>query len=113
MKYFNISEFDCQETGENEMNSEFLMRVDLLREACGFPFVVTSGFRSKSHSIENRKEKPGNHTKGIAVDIKATNGWHRRKIVDAAVSMGFKGIGVAKDFIHVDDRASTAVIWSY
>lgn len=35
MKYFSLGEFNCQETGENEMNSEFLMRLDLLREACG------------------------------------------------------------------------------
>lgn len=113
MKYFDISEFDCKETGDNEMNSEFLMRLDLLREACGFPLIVTSGFRSKSHSIEIRKDKPGTHAQGIAADLKAVDGWHRRKIVEAAISLGFNGIGVAKSFIHVDDRKSTPVIWQY
>ena len=113
MKYFSISEFDCQETGENEMNSEFLMRLDLLREACGFPLVVNSGYRSKSHSLEIRKEKPGTHAQGIAADFKATDGWHRRKIVEAAIALGFNGIGVHKDFVHVDGRKSQPVLWCY
>lgn len=113
MKYFNESEFDCQETGENKMNSEFLAKMDLLREACGFSFVITSGYRDPSHSIELRKEKPGTHSQGIACDIKAASGWHRRKIVEGAIALGFQGIGVAKDFVHVDDRKSTSVIWTY
>ena len=113
MRYFSISEFDCKETGENEMNSEFLMRLDLLREACGFPLIVTSGYRSKEHSVEIRKDKPGTHAQGIAADFKATDGWHKRKIVEAAIALGFNGIGVAKTFVHVDDRKSTPVIWNY
>lgn len=113
MKYFKLSEFDCKETGENEMNSEFLMRLDLLREACCFPLVVTSGYRSNQHSIEIRKEKPGTHAQGIAADLKVASGWHRRRIVEAAISLGFNGIGVHKDFVHVDDRKSQPVLWCY
>ena len=45
-KYFALSEFNCQETNQNEMCPEFLERLDALREACGFPFVITSGYRS-------------------------------------------------------------------
>jgi uncharacterized protein YcbK (DUF882 family) len=113
MRNFDISEFDCKETGENKMCSEFLSRLDLLRDACGFPFVITSGYRSESHSVEIRKDNPGMHTKGIAADIKVVSGWHRYKIVEAAISMGFKGIGVANGFVHVDDRKSQPVMWQY
>ena len=56
-KYFKLSDFDCQETGENNMSFDFIHALDQLRGACGFPFIVTSGFRSKNHSIEKRKEK--------------------------------------------------------
>ena len=68
-KYFNLSDFNCQETGENEMDLDFIRDLDELREACGFPFIVTSGYRSPSHSIEAKKEKPGMHAHGIAADI--------------------------------------------
>ena len=113
MKYFSISEFDCKETGENRMQSEFLQRLDLLREACGFPFVINSGYRSTSHSAEIKKPIGGTHTQGIAADIKVSNGVERRAIVEAAISLGFGGIGVANGFVHVDTRKSARVIWCY
>jgi len=117
-KYFALSEFNCQETDENEMQDEFLMKLDKLREACGFPFVVTSGFRSTNHSNERHKEKPGTHAQGIAVDIKAISGTEKYEIVKQALLLGFGGIGVARSFIHVDDRSNTnsnsvPVMWTY
>ena len=113
MKHFNLSEFDCKETGENKMCSEFLQRLDLLREACGFAFVITSGYRSLKHSAEAKKEKGGTHTKGIAADIAVHNGAQRRAIVEAAISLGFNGIGIHDKFVHVDTRKSTRVLWCY
>jgi zinc D-Ala-D-Ala carboxypeptidase len=115
-KYFKLEDFNCQETGENEMSRDFIHRLDELREACGFPFIITSGYRSPSHSIEKRK-KAGKHAQGIAADIKAANGYQRYKIVEEAIKMGFNGIGVARTFIHVDSRICGAdkapVMWCY
>lgn len=112
-KYFQLSDFDCQETGENEMQVEFIHKLDELREACGFPFHITSGYRSPNHSIEARKAKPGQHAQGIAADIKVVGGAQRRDLVKKAMVMGFGGIGVAKGFIHVDIRDTTPVLWVY
>ena len=112
-KYFNLSDFNCQETGENEMDLDFIRDLDELREACGFPFVVTSGYRSSRHSLEVKKEKPGMHAHGIAADIQVKNGHERMLIVWKAIEMGFNGIGVAKTFVHVDRRNSTPVMWVY
>lgn len=112
-KYFKIGDFDCQETGENEMVAEFIYKLDELREACGFPFYITSGYRSPNHSIEARKAKPGQHAQGIAADIKVGGGVQRRDIVKKAMVMGFGGIGVAKDFVHVDIRETAPVLWVY
>jgi len=112
-KHFDISEFRCRETGENDMKPEFIHMLDELRDKCGFPFVITSGYRSKQHSIEVRKEQPGTHTLGIAVDIAVSNGFERMNIVHEALKMGFSGIGVAKSFVHVDMRTTTPVMWTY
>ena len=99
------------------MSEDFIHALDELREACGFPFIITSGYRSKSHSIEKRKEKAGTHAQGIAADIRARNGNERYKIVEQAIKMGFTGIGVAGSFIHVDSRIRGAdkapVMWCY
>jgi len=116
-KYFKLEDFDCQETGENEMSIEFINKLDQLREACGFPFIITSGYRSKNHSIEKKKEKAGTHAQGIAADIRARNGNERYKIVQEAIKLGFTGVGIARTFIHVDSRIVGAdkapVMWCY
>ena len=112
-KYFKIQDFDCQETGENEMSEEFIHRLDELREACGFPFYITSGYRSEDHSIEEGKSKPGMHTTGLAADIAVQGGVQRRLLIQKALEMGFGGVGAAKGFVHVDTRETTPVLWCY
>jgi|TARA_Y100000289_G_scaffold9532_1_gene8632 uncharacterized protein YcbK (DUF882 family) len=112
-KYFKKEDFNCQETGDNEIQDEFVHRLDELREACGFPFIVTSGYRSPKHSIEARKSKPGTHAQGIAADIRVSGGAQRRLVVEKALEMGFNGVGVAKTFVHVDIRTTTPVLWCY
>jgi|TARA_R110002050_G_scaffold240458_1_gene376742 zinc D-Ala-D-Ala carboxypeptidase len=112
-KYFKLTDFDCQETGENEMDVEFIKALDHLRAACGFPFIVTSGYRSKEHSVEKRKPNGGGvHTKGIAADIKVSGGAQRLSIVKHASAMGMS-VGVAKTFVHVDVRKTPAMCWCY
>jgi|TARA_E500000318_G_scaffold100205_1_gene102785 uncharacterized protein YcbK (DUF882 family) len=112
-RYFKYEDFDCQETGENNMDVAFIKKLDELRESCGFPFIITSGYRSESHSLETRKKKAGQHTKGIAADIRVTNGIERFKVAQKAFELGFTGIGIAKTFVHVDMRTTEPMMWSY
>lgn len=113
LRFFKLEEFDCQETGENRMDMDFLLKLDALRAECGFPFRITSGYRSESHSIEARKEKPGQHTRGIACDIAVDNGAQRMILVQKALEAGFTGVGIHKSFTHLDTRDSTPVMWVY
>ena len=113
MRYFTIDEFDCTETGENEMDQYFLDALDALRKVCGFPFHISSGFRSVKHSKEKNKDKPGTHTEGIAADIIVSGGNRRYVLVNNAIKLGFTGIGVGKGFVHVDTRPGPAMMWSY
>ena len=112
-KYFNREEFDCQYTGKNEMKDEFIEKLDALREVCGFPFHITSGYRAPEHPIEAKKKIAGTHSQGIAADIKVNNGAERFILLNYAFEMGFSGIGVAKTFIHVDIRNTQQVAWVY
>lgn len=113
MLYFERSDFDCKETGQNGMSPKFLARIDVLRMMCGFPFIIVSGFRATTHSEEVKKEAPGTHSKGIASDIRVRNGYERMLVVKHALAMGFKGVGVGKTIVHVDDRTTVAVMWKY
>lgn len=104
--------FVCSETGETGIPYRFVHRLDQLRGRCGFPFIITSGYRSPRHSIEAAKDEPGEHTRGAA-DVGVEGGAQRRKIVAEAIGMGFTGIGVARTFVHVDDRLGDPVMWVY
>lgn len=117
-KYFKIEDFDCQQTGNNKMDTSFIHRLDHLRAACGFPFHITSGYRDpEGHSIEAKKvkagSKAGTHARGIAADIAVSGGRQRMQIVQHATALGFTGVGVAKGFVHVDIRDADPVLWCY
>jgi len=113
VKYFELEEFNCQHTGNNEMKPEFLEKLDALRHVCAFPFVITSGYRDPSHPIEAAKEIPGTHAQGIAADVRVVSSNKRFRLVKEALALGFTGIGVDPSFIHLDIRASSPVIWTY
>tara|TARA_R110000803_G_scaffold70908_2_gene133908 strand:- start:1397 stop:1741 length:345 start_codon:yes stop_codon:yes gene_type:complete len=111
-KYFLIDEFRCQQTGENNIDIAFVTLLDDLRGRCGFPFVITSGYRSPFHTIEASKNIPGYHTKGIAADIAMNNSSQRFILVDWAMSLGFSGIGIGPSFVHLDTREDK-LMWVY
>lgn len=109
--FFKRSEFDCSHTGKNEFSDDFIHRLDHLRYMCGFPLKVTSGYRHHTHPVEAVKKSPGEHNRGAA-DFYVANGYEKRKLVECALVLGFGGIGVADNFVHVDDRA-IETMWTY
>ena len=56
---FSFAEMACSETGECEMVKATMDRLQLLRDHYGFPFTITSGYRSPRHTIEAAKAAPG------------------------------------------------------
>ena len=118
MKYFHPDEFRCQHCGSEGIKSSFTEKLDAIREECGFPFLISSGYRCPEHPIEAKKEKPGAHSTGHAADI-AVTGEQAIRVLEIAIKHGIKRIGVNQKgggrFIHLDtdpDRPSPA-IWSY
>ena len=108
LENFTKGEFDCKETGQNEMTLPFLIKLQALRYELNKAMVVTSGYRSPEHSIEARKAEPGFHVAGQAVDIRCHSdlAWDIARI---AMQIGFHGVGVSQKkgrprFIHLDDR---------
>ena len=99
---------------EQNMNEDFLSKLDEAREFAGIPFIINSAYRSPEHPL-SIKNPTSSHIKGLAVDIKATDSSTRFKVIEALVSVGFTRLGIADTFIHVDwdfDK-SQEVIWTY
>ena len=116
-KYFKESEFRaCKPSCSlQNMDQDFMTMLDALRAQAGIPLVLNSAYRSKEY--EKNKGRSGNsaHTRGKAADIRCNASGNRYKIVKAALELGFKRIGVGKNYVHVDtDKSLTQeVIWHY
>lgn len=92
---------------------DFLVK---LEGTIGRELVVTSGYRSPEHPIEAKKSKPGEHTTGLAVDVAAVGGTPVFEIVEAAIDLGCKRIGISRksNFIHLGlDSNRVTSIWTY
>jgi zinc D-Ala-D-Ala carboxypeptidase len=115
--YFTKAEFDCKHSGKNEMQPEFMAKLQLLREKYGRPMIVTSGYRHWTHPVEARKgHTTGEHTRGTCADIACTSGAERYKIIQLALQLGFPRIGIAKNFIHLGIGGAglpSPTIWDY
>jgi uncharacterized protein YcbK (DUF882 family) len=98
-----------------DMRLTTLQRFDRAREIAGIPFIVNSAFRTVAHERKQGRTGTSSHTTGHAMDIKATDGRQRYKIVTALLEAGFTRIGIGKTFIHADDDQSKVqeVIWDY
>ena len=99
---------------EENMNADFLNKLDEAREIANIPFIINSAYRSPEHPL-SIKNPSSSHIKGLAVDIKATDSRTRFIILNALINAGFNRIGIADTFIHVDldlDKSSK-VIWTY
>ena len=99
---------------EDNMDEEFLERLDQARAFADIPFIINSAYRSPNHPL-SIKNPSSSHIKGLAVDIKATDNETRFKIVEALISVGFTRIGIADTFIHVDldFEKRQNIIWTY
>jgi len=116
-KYFSQNDFTNAHPAckiEN-MDSEFMLKLDRARENAGVPFIVNSAYRSEDYERGMGRDGTSSHTKGLAIDIKAETSGTKFKIVKSLILEGFTRIGVAKTFIHVDNdfNKDQEVLWPY
>ncbi len=122
-EHFSRDELKCRFTGECKVSSDFLTKLETLRQHYGKPIRLTSAYRSPEHPVEKAKSKDGKprstgyHVLGRAVDIACWNADGAR-LLQIAIQMNlFGGYGFSftgsQRFLHVDDREDGLMIWSY
>lgn len=116
-KYFTEEEFrkanpSCS---LSDMDEKFMNKLEAAREIAGVPFIVSSAYRSVAYEKKKGRSGTSRHTMGIAMDIRCYDNALRFRIVNALLSVGFRRIGIASSFIHVDDGYpnSSPLIWLY
>jgi len=119
LHHFSPSEFrcGCGECGKGfeSMQRDLLLRLDKARRIAGIPFVLTSSIRCPAWNEKVGGVDSSAHLEGWAVDVSATASGQRYEIVRAALEAGFRRIGIADSFVHMDcDPSKPAdVIWTY
>ena len=126
--HFNLAEFACKcgecDSDGSEMVPEFLYKLDDLRERCGFPFIVTSGYRCPAYNDRIASTgRDGPHTTGQAADIGVAFGQAYLLLMQAMRAEHFSGIGInqkgetRKRFVHLDTLPATGNnrprVWTY
>lgn len=116
--YFKASELMCKcgKCDGGEMDDGFMLKINLIREACGFPFIVNSAFRCEAHNKSVGGVAGSDHTRGLGLDIAVYNP-QAMIIVQESVKF-LNRIGISqKDglprYIHLGGDSSPYAIWSY
>lgn len=115
-EYFTVKEMACKHCGAEGMDPFFMEVLETIRRDVGFAMPVTSGYRCPEHPDEKKKKKPGAHAHGYAADIQAQLGPDKFTIIASAIQHGIVGIGVARNFVHLDIRHPHAYrpgVWGY
>ncbi len=113
MEYkYSISEFACKHCGKNLFNlSTFAKLQDALLHLSWKP-PINSGYRCPAHNLAVGSKAP-EHPAGRAVDFGVNQGPRRLELVRTLLSEGFSRIGIASNFVHVDDYVAVYSLWVY
>lgn len=112
---FKKSEFmcPCGKCDGGDMDDYFINKLQYMRDYCGFPFKILSGFRCKDHNTAIGGKPNSQHLNGNAADIVYHNGTELYSLIAAAIRFGMRGIGVNNGTIHVDTRDGAYVAFTY
>jgi uncharacterized protein YcbK (DUF882 family) len=97
------------------MDPLFLEKLQELRDTVARPMQINSGYRCEEHNESVGGHRKSRHLLGTGVDC-STLGWSSSNLyllVKTAQELGFKGIGVAKTYVHLDTRSGRAKMWVY
>lgn len=100
---FYLSEFQCPCCNCVILHSDLLKYLVKLRRLIREPIYINSGYRCKAENIRVGGTDKSYHMFGMAADI-TTKLMSMSDLAEMAESVGFKGIGLYGNFLHLDVR---------
>lgn len=112
-EHFSKAEMACRcGCGDYEMNQEFLEKLEDLRNLFG-KMTINSAKRCEQWNSKVGGENNSFHLYGNAIDVCIWSAADRFMLVKLAIQIGFRGIGIAGNFVHLDIRQGNEVIFLY
>ena len=127
IRSFTFDEMACKNCshcgGISDMNEDFMMKLQQLRDACGFALPVNSGYRCFQKNIDCKGHPNSGHLDqdgqgSMAADLRVERN-QARTVIRKAIEMGFS-VGIQQKgnsrFVHVDTKprkSGNANLWSY
>ncbi len=111
-KNFTVGEFKSKDGALTVLiDRRLISRLQVMRDKLGRAIVITSGYRTPEHNSSVGGAIDSQHMLGTGADIKVS-GFSGDQLAKVAREVGFTGIGIGTDFIHVDVR-DTPAEWRY
>ncbi|MFT7004260.1 MAG: zinc D-Ala-D-Ala carboxypeptidase [Sulfurimonas sp.] len=102
IKDFKEYEFICKcGCGYNDYKEEDVLKLQLLRTMCGFSLFLNSCCRCKIHNKKEGGKEKSEHLECQGFDIRCLRSDRRFILIECALRLGFKRIGIYKDFVHL------------
>ena len=122
IKSFTFDEMACGGCphcgGESNMDEHFMVKLQELRDTCGFALPVNSGYRCAQKNIDCGGHLTSGHLTGEAADLRCDRD-RARIVIQKAIEMGFS-VGIQQKgegrYVHVDTKlrkSGKANLWSY
>ena len=101
---FQIKEFACKDgTDLIKIDDELVEKLQIIRSYYNKPVIINSGYRTNAHNKKVGGSANSQHLLGKACDI-VVKGIMPKTVGEFAKKIGFTGVGIYKDFVHVDTR---------
>lgn len=107
---FWLYEFECNDGSHQVVvHSKLLKLLQELRNAVGEPLIINSAYRNPEYNKKIGGSPNSQHMLGKAVDISVHNlDLTPEELAEKAKEIGFDGIGIYNNFVHVDVRGYPA-----
>jgi len=115
MRFFTKDELKCPCCGLYKIENKLINRLERLRFKMGRPLKINSAMRCDEHNYNVGGARQSQHLLGLAADVSmlGMTAEQKYKMVEWAVLLGFKGIGISDSYIHVDMREGERCLWVY
>lgn len=111
--HFLLSEFRCKDGSKTiKYSEETISLLEKIFDTCTnvLKIVIESGYRNPTYSVKVGGSKTDAHTVGIACDVKVYDKDNKliapKYVACVAQDLGFTGIGIMKNSIHLDTRTT-------